>query len=263
MNIALYESHIFWEDKKKNIEKFKENAKYLKNNYELDLISMPEMSFTGFSMDVNKTCDECRETVNEMISIAGFLNTKLSFGWVEKGNNTFYNHYSVVDSKAILLDYIKIHPFSYGGESEFFSGGNSLDVRCTCGFNIGVQICYDLRFPETFRILAHKADLILVPANWPGKRVLHWDIFLKSRAIENQVYIVGINCIGKIGNEEYLGHSCIVGPDGKVVIGKTINLKDGTNVYFFNIENNVESYRKGFPVWNDIREDLYIKLRGE
>ncbi len=263
MNIALYESHIIWEDKKKNIKQFIENAKNLINNFDLDLISLPEMSFTGFSMNVKKTSDTSDKTIDKMMSIAGDLNTKISFGWVEKGNETFFNHYSIVGKEGVLLDYIKIHPFSYGGESRVFCGGESLNVCRVFDFNIGIQICYDLRFPETFRILAKKTDLILVPANWPSKRVKHWDTLLKSRAIENQVFIVGINCVGEMDIEEYPGHSCIIRPDGEVEVGTTIDFETGSKAHIFNIENNVESYRAGFPVREDIREDLYIKLRGE
>ncbi|MCR5302194.1 MAG: carbon-nitrogen family hydrolase [Lachnospiraceae bacterium] len=263
MNIALYESHIVWEDKEKNIELFTENARHLTDYSDLDLICLPEMSFTGFSMNAKKTCDVDGETIDKMISIARDLNVNISFGWVEKGEDTFYNHYSIVDKEGVLLDYIKIHPFSFGGESAVFSGGEALSICSICGFNIGVQICYDLRFPETFRILSKKSDLIIVPANWPSKRVLHWDILLKSRAIEDQVFIAGINCIGNMDAQDYPGHSCVIKPEGDAVIGKIIDFDSGTKTHVFNIDNNVESCREKFPVRADIREELYRKLRRE
>lgn len=128
---------------------------------------------------------------------------------------------------------------------------------------MGIQICYDLRFPETFQALSKRADLIIVPANWPYTRIEHWDILLKARAIENQTYIVGINCRGVIGGNYYPGHSCIIRPDGKICNNNYYLLSSSNRAYVYQICNDVNDYRNEFPIKNDRKEKLYLNLFNE
>lgn len=121
------------------------------------------------------------------------------------------------------------------------------------------MLCYDLRFPEIFQIASKKADVILVPANWPEARTEHWKCLLRARAIENQVYIFGINCVGKNNGLNYSGHSCIIDPNGKVLE----ELSDREGVLSFELKNDVKKIRDGFPVKRDRREDLYSRLYKE
>lgn len=262
MIIALNETRIEWEDKKTNLDRLKKDLKDLKE-YNLDIVLLPEMSFTGFSMNVKYTYDSHQYTIKRVMEIAAEYNVMIGFGWVDYNKEKFTNHYSVVDSNHIIIDYIKIHPFSFGGEDAVFSGGDKLPLCSICGFNVGIQICYDLRFPDTFQILSKNASLIIVPANWPYKREAHWDVLLQARAIENQVYLAGINCIGEMDGMDYSGHSIIYSPDGKKCEGVSIPLKTGNNAYLFEISNDVISYRNAFPVKKDRKEDLYRKFEDE
>lgn len=262
MNIALNETRIEWEDKKTNLDRLKNDLKALKK-FNLDILLLPEMSFTGFSMNVKKTHDSQRNTIESVIKIAAENNVMIGFGWVDYSDEKYTNHYSIVDSKQIIMDYIKIHPFSYGGETAVFSGGRDLPVCSICGFNAGIQICYDLRFPDTFQILSKRASLIIVPANWPQKREKHWDVLLQARAIENQVYLAGINCVGEMNGLNYSGHSIIYSPDGKKCEGISVSLKTGNNAYIYEISNDVLDYRTVFPVKKDRKENLYRKFEDE
>ncbi|MBE5899969.1 MAG: carbon-nitrogen family hydrolase [Lachnospiraceae bacterium] len=260
MIIALLETNIYWEDKEKNIKKVKDDIERIMYSYDVDLICLPEMSFTGFSMSVEKTMDVNNETIERMKEFACNYNTGIAFGWVESKGSIFLNHYSLVDKSRVLLDYVKIHPFSYGGEADVFAGGDELGAVRMSGFTVAFQICYDLRFPELFQILSKQADLIIVPANWPSKREDHWDVLLHARAIESQVYIAGVNCKGCINEMEYPGNSCLIAPDGKDVESIDVATINGDIARIYYLSNDVKKYRESFPVKKDRREDLYKRL---
>ncbi len=262
MKIALGQLKIFWEDKEENLGRLKECLEELP---EVDLLLLPEMSLTGFSMNTEKTKECKKETVCQIQELAEQYRTAIGVGWVKDVGTTCENHYSIVSPEGELLDYAKLHPFSYGEESLHFTGGDRLPLCRYQEFQIGVQICYDLRFPEPFQILSKKADLIVVPANWPAARREHWDALLRARAIENQVYIAGVNCAGSMGGQYYSGDSVLYRPDGTKVQAER-NILSGKEaipeeaVFVYEIDNQIRKYRESFPVKKDRRETLYEKL---
>ena len=167
------------------------------------------------------------------------------------------NHYSIVSSSGeVILDYIKLHPFSYAGEDLIYRKGSSLTTCSIQEFNISAVICYDLRFPELFQLVSGNSDIILVPANWPKSRREHWLTLLRARAIENQCYIVGINCTGNMNGLEYSGDSLVVHPDGSILC----QLDNREQLYIIEVKNDVKDIRTSFPTKRDRREDLYYKL---
>ena len=264
MKIALGQLNISWENKDANLEKLKVCLKDLEK-LKTDLFLLPEMSLTGFSMNTEKTKESRKETVCQMQKLAAQYHTAIGIGWVRDTGDFCENHYSIVSAEGELLDYAKLHPFSYGEESLHFAGGSELPLCQYQGFRIGVQICYDLRFPEPFQILSKEADLIVVPANWPASRREHWDTLLRARAIENQVYIAGVNCAGSMGGQYYSGDSVLYRPDGtKVPAERKIIFDDGKSpeesIFLSDIDNNVTKFREAFPVKKDRREALYRKL---
>ncbi len=124
------------------------------------------------------------------------------------------------------------------------------------GIKTATLICYDLRFPEVFRLICDQVDAVIIPANWPKKRAEHWKALLKARAIENQIYVLAINCVGNIGGLEYSGDSCIINPNGDVV--ESISCVEGIIKYEF--KNDVALYRDSFPVLNDIKDADTIEV---
>lgn len=259
MKIALIEFHIEWEDKEKNFAKAEKCLNLLKDKG-VQLVLFPEMSFTGFSMQVEKTADAEEETIRRASGWSKEYGMTIGCGWVGQAGQRCGNHYSVADQGRMIADYVKIHPFSYSGEDRYFEKGDHL---CVCGvgdFCLGLQICYDLRFPEVFQILSKKADIIAVPANWPQKRREHWNCLLRARAIENQVYIAGINCVGAIGGLEYSGDTQLIDPAGNVCRPAEEISSEADKIYIYEIQNNVSEIRKGFPVKQDRREELYRNL---
>jgi predicted amidohydrolase len=179
-----------------------------------DLLVLPEMSFTGFTMD--PAVAVLPPSAAERISgIALERRTGIVYGSVEEGCN-----------RIVLLDrqgeragtYDKRHLFSLSDESRHYrSGGDAVDWAFE-GWTIRPSICYDLRFPYHFWKGAERCDLALVPACWPGSRERHWKTLLAARAIENQMWVAGVNRIGEEPRLSYDGASMVLDPRGTPVL---------------------------------------------
>lgn len=252
MKIAICQFEIQYEKKEKNMKRaesfIKEAA--LKG---ASFILFPEMSFTGFSMNTSLTGEEHNETVCLMRKLAKDIGIAVGFGWVNKKSES-ENHYTVVNKDGeILGDYTKIHPFSYAKEDDYFVGGTKVCTFVYDNFCFGLSICYDLRFPEIFQELSKVSDVILVPANWPSGRIAHWNTLLQARAIENQVYMIGINCTGRQGFTRYNGSSRVINPDGEILL----NVGNEESLQMIEIENDVETFRKKFPTKKDRKTEIY------
>lgn len=253
VNVALCQTQIIWEDKQENIlnaermimEAVGKNA---------EIVFFPEMSFTGFSMDIEKTKEDSMETVKNISKLASEYGVYIGFGWVKSSGKKAQNHYTVIDKDGkIVLDYIKIHSFQYGGEGEQFVPGDRLYSFTMKGIRFTPLICYDLRFPEVFRMKMDETDVYIVPANWPANRCDHWNTLLRARAIENQSYVLGINCVGDIGGLFYSGDTSAIDPNGNVV--GHISGKEA--ILYINIEKDSLEIRKSFPVRKDRRKEIY------
>ena len=256
MRIALAQTQIIWEEKNENIKKaLKIVEKQARERTKLVLF--PEMSFTGFSMNTGVTKEEGGDTREKIIKIACLNDVSVGYGWVKDCGEKCENHYSIIDSKGNMIsDYVKIHPFSCSGEDKFFRGGEELTIFELDGIKFSTFICYDLRFPEIFQAVSDKVDAVIVPANWPAKRSAHWENLLRARAIENQIYILGINCVGNIGGTEYKGGSCIINPDGEILEIE----KNREKILLYDLRKDVEQYRENFQMKKDRKWSLYQKF---
>lgn len=258
MNAALCQFRIEYENKEQNIrraEKLIASAADAK----AQIIFFPEMSFTGFSMQISLTGETDGETVRRMQAYAQKYGIAIGFGWVKKKAHKGENHYTVVDETgAILADYIKIHPFSFSGENDCFDAGDQTAVFTYSGITFGIFICYDLRFPEIFRAVSAEAEVLVVAANWPAQRIGHWNKLLEARALENQSWVLGINCFGDQQNLHYNGSSRAVNPEGETVE----YLTDREGIIICEIQNEAALFRKRFPALQDRRNALYQKLLG-
>jgi omega-amidase len=259
MKLALAQTDIHWEDKSKN----KEN--YLRliikaAESAVDLILFPEMSLTGFSMNVNAISEKDNSessTIEWFKSQAVANNINIGFGYVERPSCDVKgkNNYCVVSSNGDILSlYSKIHPFSYGLESQFYIGGDAISFFKLKDFIISTFVCYDLRFPEIFQAASRNAALITVAANWPKSRREHWITLLKARAIENQCYIAGINRVGVGNNIEYSGDSLLIDPLGDILLHGTA--KEELIIHDISVDE-VYKTRESFRLKDDRRENLY------
>lgn len=159
----------------------------------------------------------------------------------------YYNRcYLISPDGAVAGQYDKNHIFFSKREKEFFIPGKTTNKFSTMFAPIGIQICFDIRFPENIRELVKKgAFIIFVPAQFPDPRQEHWITLLKSRAIENQVYIVAANRIGDDGENSYFGNSVIIDPYGKILA----NGEEKESVISEYIDLDfLKAYRKNFPV---------------
>jgi len=158
----------------------------------------------------------------------------------------------------ILATYAKMHLFSPGDEDQAFSPGSGLGIFPLGPLTCGIAICYDLRFPELFRIYAERGvQAVFVPAAWPGKRIRHWELFLTARAAENQMYTIGVNTTGTTPVDTYSGSSMTVDPHG-TIIAKANNAEQ---LLFSDLRvSEVRLARESFPVERDRRGALYHSL---
>jgi omega-amidase len=184
------------------------------------LVLLPEMWSTGFANDRLETVSDTTPGVLEDLSgVARKLHLTIIGSLPEKRKDGVSNTAYVVDRDGSIAGaYRKVHLFSPTGEDRYFKPGRKALVSRTSLGLIGLMICYDLRFPELCRSLAlNGATMVAVMAQWPAERVAHWEVLLKARAIENQLFVLGANRCGADGELVYAGHSRIVSPYGEVM----------------------------------------------
>lgn len=253
MKIGLFQYSPEWEDKEANKKKILEILIQAKSSF--DLIVFPEMTLTGFSkktslaepFDVNES-----PTLKFFTKIAKDSKTSIIAGFIEQENEKVFNTLFFVNSSGeIVGKYRKIHLFSFAKEDKFYSAGNKPVIVDNQNLKIGLSICYDLRFPELFRVYAKsKVDLIINIANWPVTRVDHYVHLLKSRAIENQCFVIGVNRVGYGGKEFYDGRSSVFDPMGNEIVC----VKDEEKLIEAEIDlTQIENVREKFPFLDDIK----------
>jgi predicted amidohydrolase len=243
-----------------------------------DLVVLPEMFDTGFSLNIETTADR-GATLEFLVALARELRATVhgSRTVLAPRATKAHNMATVVDPDGrVLCEYAKVHPFSYGREPERFDGGSevalyewraavdaassspspssstlSLSPSVPLSLSIAPAICYDLRFPELFRLgLLRGAQAYALGANWPASRHHHWRSLLIARAIENQAFVLGVNRTGDDPNLHYAGGSIAVGPRGDV-LGE---LGDAPAVLSVDIDpREVAAWREKFPAWRDVR----------
>ena len=260
MKLALAQTNIIWEDKDCNFNSAKRFISDAKSS-NCDLILFPEMSFSGFSFNIDKLAEDDNFTIKKMKEFSNFFNISIGFGYIEKFNlnGKIYgkNNYCIVNNDTILCNYTKIHPFSFSNENLYFIPGKKISYCSINNIIISPFICYDLRFPELFQAASNKAHLITVAANWPIERISDFKLLLQARAIENQCYIAGINRFGNGNNLSYNGCSCIFTPTGKLLDC----LSDTDGLVFAEINSDlVTSTQKNFPIKNDRKPTLYASF---
>lgn len=254
MKIAMTDMDIIWENKPQNQEQCKKMIREA-SEHRADIILFPEMTLTGFSMNVEKIQDKDGETISFFSEQARQFHIAVGFGYVTCQGTKGRNHFCFVDHNGkVLADYEKIHPFTYGGETMVYEGGAKICHFTFDGFNCGIFICYDLRFPEAFQQLPEATDAVFLIANWPESRLDHWYTLLKARAIEMQCYIVGVNRTGKGGGLQYAESSAAFAPDGR-----RLDESRGKHSRYIECDRGERlAYIENFPTRKDRRPDIYF-----
>jgi omega-amidase len=158
----------------------------------------------------------------------------------------------------VLAKYAKMHLFSMGKEHEGSSAGTELGIFTFDALTFGIAICYDLRFPELFRIYAQKGvHAVFVPSAWPQSRISQWELFIRSRAAENQMYVLGVNTTGKTPIDLYSGASMTADPSGMIIS----RANEAEQLLFSDIDpQEVDRMRIDFPIEKDRKDKLYHSL---
>jgi predicted amidohydrolase len=191
------------------------------------IICLPELCTTGFDLLNYKTHAEKipdGSTTDQFRKIARKHKIHIIASYMEESLGSYYNCAVIINDQGQLLStYRKVHlfPLKPMEESEYFASGDNINNKSVIninGFNIGVLICFDLRFPEISRRLALEGvDCIIYLAEFPRPRDDVWSILLRARAMENQIFVIGVNRVGESSNISYFGKSIVIGPNGETI----------------------------------------------
>jgi omega-amidase len=248
LTITLIQTELHWEDVAANLRRFDRLIDSLQ--VATDLIVLPEMFTTGFSMNA----DALAEDMNGR-AVAWLRNTARHTAAAVVGsimvadNGRFYNRLCWADPNGEVANYDKKHLFRYAGEDKVYTAGSASLLVELNGWKIRPFVCYDLRFPAWTRNVNSTYDLALFVANWPQRRAEHWKLLLQARAIENQTYVIGVNRIGTDGNGLYhSGDSSVIDPVGNILFRSA----HAPCVFTLPLERGrLDDYRQSFPAWKD------------
>lgn len=259
LRIALLQQDTVWHDPAANWKRMRESVREAATAG-ARVVALTEMFATGFTMSAEQFAETIPGPTTEAVCAAAKEFGVYVVGTtIEKHSPRPRNAAYVASPEGKLIAlYRKIHPFSFGEENKHYVGGEELPLFEIDGVKAGLQICYDLRFPETFRALsAVGAQLVFVPANWPARRTMHWSTLLAARAIENQMVVCGINRVGKDPGLEYPGASVIHDARGEILAkGDASEALVAADVDF----DDVAAWRAQFPALKDRRPEIYARF---
>lgn len=223
LKVVLIQTSLVWENPQANRDYF--SSKIKETNSGTDVIVLPEMFTTGFTMNAKPLAETMEgETINWMKQIAAESGSAITGSLIIKENGNFYNRLLFITPQGELFQYDKKHLFTLANEQDHYSPGTKKLIVEYKGWKICPLICYDLRFPVWARNVENY-DVLIYVANWPEIRTKAWDILLQARAIENMAYCIGVNRVGKDGKDfNYVGHSAVYDPLGELVT--TVNFEN-------------------------------------
>ena len=225
------------------------------------LIVLPELFDTGFSFNVSATHDQAGQTLHYLKALASRTRCTVHGSRTLLGSDGRGRNCATIVSAdgRVVCEYAKIHPFSIGKESQFFSGGERIvnyALATSSGTTtIGPSICYDLRFSELYRAqVSAGAEVLVVPANWPAVRQMHRLALARARAIENQCICVSVNRAGSDPSFAYGGASSIFDAKGEIIL----ELDERPQVASMSIDlDALRTWRAAFPVLADRKPTVY------
>ncbi len=249
MRLTLVQSRLHWQDPAANRAMFAEKLRPLSGA--TDLVVLPEMFTTGFSMNAAEWSEPMDgPTVNWLLEQAALLGSAVTGSFICLEEGKFFNRSVFAKPNGSLETYNKRHLFSLAGEDKVFAAGWEKIRVEWMGWRIRPLVCYDLRFPVWSRNEKNNPyDLLVYVANWPVTRVHHWSMLLAARAIENQAFVAGVNIFGKDGaGLEYSGESAVIDFGGQV-LGRISGREDILTTELS--LDNLREYRRQFPFLAD------------
>ncbi|MEP0366694.1 MAG: amidohydrolase [Cyclobacteriaceae bacterium] len=252
LRVTLIQSDIYWENIDANLSMFEEKIWQIEG--ESDLIVLPEMFSTGFTMNPEPLAEPMNsKTFRWMKQQAAQNKATIMGSYIVNVGGQFFNRLMCVHPNGSAQHYDKKHLFGLAGEDEKYSGGKERVIVEVKGWKILPLICYDLRFPVWARSQKkgenlYEYDVVLYVANWPKPRIASWDALLAARAIENIAYSIGVNRMGVDGvNATYVGHSSVYN-----CLGEKLAFSDKEEIIQAELSaRQLELFRSRFPFQKD------------
>lgn len=252
--IALGQTPIVWESAAENCSRLSSViADYINvcdSDRRPDILVLPEMFSTGFTMNPEAVQSERGPSLKWMAEICELYGIAVVGSVaVEEGGNVYNRCYFVSEDTRTRF-YDKRHLFRMGKENDFYSAGDRKLIVNFRGWNVAINVCYDLRFPVWSRNVEKGYDLMINVANWPSSRIKVTEHLVKARAVENMSYYAFVNRVGDDPSNSYNGFSRIVSPKGDDIA----SVKNVNGVDFFSAElsySKLLGLREKFPAWMD------------
>ena len=261
LKVAFIQTELSWEDKTQNLKRFDEHLKSI--NEEVDLILLPEMFNTGFSINPESCGEEMSGGgVEYLMKASQTFNAIVIGSLLVRTTGGFVNRLIAAHPSGKQETYDKRHLFRLSEEYRIFKEGNERLVVNVKGWKVRPLVCYDLRFPvwskNTYSDGKYEYDVLVYVANWPESRSNVWKTLLVARAMENQVYCIGVNRVGEDGHGIYhSGDSMAVDAKGNILASITSG-EEAVKIISLsgrNLELNRESFTLGMD-WDRFKIEL-------
>jgi predicted amidohydrolase len=254
LRVTLVQANQIWENKFSNLENY---TRLLTDYVETDLIVLPEMFHTSFSMNAENLAEKMEDSIGleYLKKLSREKNAAVYTSLIIEDTGNFYNRGVFVYPSGEVATYDKRRTFGLAGEDKVYTAGSQKKIVEYKGWKLQLQICYDLRFPEIARneLDANQSpsyDVLIYVANWPEKRAVHWKTLLTARAIENQCYVIGLNRVGEDGKGlVYSGDSQVSNALGEVF--SLESKKEQLEQFVFN-QQSLTQIRNDLPFLKDI-----------
>ena len=218
------------------------------------LVVLPELWSSGYHVNkptIIKLQQKTKDIVEEFREIARKYGVVLVVPFIDKEEEQLYIAAAVIETNGEIV-HVYRKSFLWHHEQQKFAFGERdyVPVQTTVG-KIGIVICYDIEFPETSRILALRgAELIIIPSYWSLQSEKRWDIQLPARAVDNTVFVLGVNSIG----EKSFGKSKLINPKGAILY-ECSRLKEDILLYDIDL-NQIQAARAKIPYLRDFDYSL-------
>ncbi|WP_161889880.1 amidohydrolase [Pontibacter russatus] len=248
LRVTIVQTQLHWQDAGANRTMF--SGKLAAAAPQTDLIVLPEMFTTGFSMEAAALAEEAEgPTLSWMQQEARKHRAVVTGSVMVQGQGKFFNRLYWVRPDGSHALYDKRHLFRMAKEHHTYTAGTERLIVELNGWSICPLVCYDLRFPVWSRNTGSGYDLLLYVANWPQARSLAWRTLLQARAIENLAYVVGVNRVGTDGNNHpYSGDSAIIHPKGHHLL--ETSQAEGVHTVTLS-KQELTDFREAFPAHRD------------
>ena len=253
LKVTLIQSGLHWEDKAANLSMLEEKISGVKEP--THVVILPEMFSTGFSMNPGQLAENMEgNTIAWMKEISRKNKIILTGSMIAEQDGNYYNRMVWMLPNGQYGTYDKRHLFAFAGEDNHYTSGSKRLIASVNGWKVHLLVCYDLRFPVWARQQFDESgnfeyDVLVYVANWPERRNTAWKSLLQARAIENQCYVIGVNRVGKDGNDIYYsGDSMVIDPLGEIIYQKAHDEDVATLTLD---REHLEYIREKFPFWKD------------